>query len=163
MKTLSHTLNFIKRFTLRPLIGLLFIFSISSTFAQEKDITNPTQTLKIPFAIIEKVPVFPGCEEAEDQKACFNEKMMAHIKKHFVYPPEAIKMNIEGRVNVMFTISAEGKIKDLRLRGPHALLENATREIINKIPLMVSGGQFKGAFVDCPYSFPVNYNLMATK
>ena len=80
-----------------------------------------------------------------------------------MYPTEAIKMNIGGRVNVMFTISEEGKIKDLRLREPNALPENTTREIINKIPLMVSGGQFKGAFVDCPYSFPVNYNLMDAK
>ena len=163
MKTLSHTLNFIKGSTLRPLLCLLFIFSVSSILAQEKDNRTSNQTLAIPFSVLDEVPVFPGCEDAKDKKACFNEKIMAHIRTHFVYPPEAVKMNIEGRVNVLFTISKEGAIKNLRIRGPHALLEDATREIINKIPPMVSGGQFKGAFVDCPYTLPVSYVLGVTK
>ena len=163
MKTITIPSKLLKKDALKPLLSVLFALLMTPAFGQTKEMDADTNPLKIPFAIIEKVPVFPGCEDAEDQKACFNEKMMAHIKKYFVYPPEAMKMNIEGRVNVMFTISAEGKIKDLKLRGPHALLENAAREIINKIPPMVSGGQFKGAFVDCPYSFPVNYTLMDAK
>ena len=163
MKTLSHALNFIKGSTLRPLLCLLFIFSVSSILAQEKDNTTHTQTLAIPFSVLDEVPVFPGCEDAEDQKACFNEKIMAHISTHFVYPPEAVKMNIEGRVNVLFTISKEGAIKNLRIRGPHELLENATKKIFDKLPQMVRAGQYKGAFVDCPYTLPVSYVLGVSK
>ena len=43
---------------------------------------------EMPFAIIEQIPMFPGCEGVAKSKQmdCFNEKMNAHIKKYFSYP-----------------------------------------------------------------------------
>ena len=52
----------------------------------------------VPFAIIENVPVFPGCENLsseEERKACFNRKVQEHVKKHFKYPPTALEMGIK--------------------------------------------------------------------
>ena len=45
--------------------------------------------VSIPFAVIEDVPVFPGCEKAKGAAAirdCFNEQMQKHIRKNFRYP-----------------------------------------------------------------------------
>ena len=45
----------------------------------------------IPFSEVDQVPIFPGCKDAEDLKACFNTAIQKHIRKHFRYPEEAQK------------------------------------------------------------------------
>ena len=44
------------------------------------------EDLDIPFAVIEDVPIFPGCEKESDKRACFNSMMQKHISKNFRYP-----------------------------------------------------------------------------
>jgi len=112
----------------------------------------------IPFAAIDKVPIFPGCEDAEDPRACFNEKMIRHISKNFNYPQEAQDLGIEGRVSVLFTIDAAGNIQDIKQRGPHRLLEDEVNRIISRLPKM-EPGQHQGKAVAVPYSIPVTFQL----
>ena len=50
----------------------------------------------VPFAVIDEVPIFPGCEDATDKKACFQEKMNEHIRKNFNYPIVAQEQGIQG-------------------------------------------------------------------
>ena len=61
----------------------------------------------VPFAVIENVPVFPGCERVAKTKRreCFQEKINIHIRKNFRYPVIAQEMGIQGRVYVNFIIS----------------------------------------------------------
>ncbi|WP_405410749.1 TonB family protein [Maribacter sp. Asnod1-A12] len=112
----------------------------------------------IPFAVVDEVPIFPGCEEADDKRACFNEKMQQHIGKHFNYPKAAVDANIEGRVSAMFLITPEGTIENIKMRGPDKLLEDEVERIINRLPEMTSG-KHKGKAVNVPYSIPVNFKL----
>jgi TonB family protein len=112
----------------------------------------------VPFAVIDEVPVFPGCEEAEDKRACFNEKITAHIMKHFNYPKEAEEKHIEGRVAVMFTIGKDGQIRDIKKRGPDPLLEAEVDRIISSLPKMQAGRQ-NGRAVDVPFSVPITFKL----
>ncbi|WP_445383207.1 TonB family protein [Robiginitalea sp. IMCC43444] len=112
----------------------------------------------VPFAVIDEVPVFPGCEEAEDKRACFNEKIMEHIMKHFSYPEEAEEKGIEGRVVVMFTIGKDGQIRDIKKRGPDPLLEAEVDRIISTLPKMQAGRQ-NGRAVDVPFSVPITFKL----
>ena len=47
---------------------------------EDVDVEEVEEDIVVPFAIIEYVPVFPGCESLETQaerKACFNEKSLA--------------------------------------------------------------------------------------
>ncbi len=60
--------------------------------------------IDVPFAVIEDVPIFPGCENEKDKRACFNSMMQKHIGKNFRYPEIAQEMGVQGRVNVMFVI-----------------------------------------------------------
>jgi len=48
----------------------------------------------VPFAVIEDVPVFPGCERVAKSKRrdCFQEKINIHIRKNFRYPEIAQEM-----------------------------------------------------------------------
>ena len=112
----------------------------------------------IPFAVVEEVPVFPGCEDAANPRACFQEKMQKHISKNFRYPEEAQKQGIQGRVAVMFTIDEEGNIIDIKKRGPDKILEDETVRIIEKLPQM-QPGKSGGKAVRVPFSIPITFKL----
>ncbi|WP_136467705.1 energy transducer TonB [Flagellimonas onchidii] len=116
------------------------------------------QDVKVPFGVIEEAPIFPGCENAEDKKRCFQDMMQTHIRKNFRYPQEAQVQGIQGRVNVIFTISKEGEITNFRMRGPHKLLEDEAKRIIDKLPRMQPGKQ-KGMTVEVPFSIPISFKL----
>src|SRR6056297_470085 len=113
---------------------------------------------EIPFGIIDEVPVFPGCEDAVDKKACFQEKIQAHIRKNFHYPEEAQELGVQGRVSSIFIIDTEGNIVDIRMKGPHELLENETGRILAKLPQM-QPGKHEGKAVKVPFSIPITFRL----
>ncbi len=112
----------------------------------------------VPFGMVDKVPVFPGCENEENRRACFNKMMQKHIRKNFRYPLKAQELGIQGRVNLIFTILENGKIADLRMRGPHKLLEDEAERIISKLPKM-KPGMHKGENVNVPFSIPITFKL----
>ena len=116
------------------------------------------EDIDVPFAVIEDVPVFPGCEGASDKRACFNEMMQKHIRKNFRYPEIAQEMGIQGRVSVMFTIQKDGSIGNIRLRGPDKNLEAEARRIIERLPKMTPGKQ-RGRAVRVPFSIPIMFKL----
>lgn len=113
---------------------------------------------EIPFAIIEEVPVFPGCENAEDKRSCFQEMVQKHVRRNFRYPEAAIERNQQGKVYVQFTVQKDGSIDELKLRGPHQVLENEAIRIISKLPQMTPGKQ-RGTAVKVPFSIPINFVL----
>ncbi len=112
----------------------------------------------VPFALVDKIPVFPGCGDEVNKRACFNTMMQEHISNNFNYPKEAQEKGIQGRVNIMFTIAKEGGIKNLRMRGPDQLLEEEARRIIMRLPDM-KPGRHKGKNVDVPFSIPISFRL----
>jgi len=125
---------------------------------EEVQVEEVDEDISVPFAVIEDVPVFPGCEGAKDKKACFQEKMQAHIVKNFRYPEIAQEMGIQGRVSVMFVIQKDGSIGDIRMRGPDKNLEAEALRIIEKLPKMTPGKQ-RGRAVKVPFSIPITFKL----
>nr|WP_299385012.1 energy transducer TonB [Allomuricauda sp.] len=113
---------------------------------------------EVSFIIIEDAPIFPGCENAEDKKLCFQQMMQKHIRKNFHYPEIAQEMGLQGRVNVIFTIQKDGSIDEVRMRGPHESLENEASRIISKLPKMTPGKQ-RGTPVKVPFSIPITFRL----
>lgn len=112
----------------------------------------------IPFSVVEEVPIFPGCEDAADPRACFQKNIQRHISKNFRYPEEAQKQGIQGRVSVMFTIDEQGNISNIRKRGPDKLLEDEVVRIIEKLPKMKPGKE-QGKAVRVPFSIPITFKL----
>jgi TonB family protein len=138
-------------------------YSVPITFKlpDEREIgtrKNDDGTVDVAFAIIEKVPVFPGCEDASDMRACFNEKLQQHIAKNFRYPQEAQEKDIQGRVNILFFIQEDGSIGDIKMRGPDKLLEDEAERIISLLPQMTPG-EHRGEKVRVPFSIPINFRL----
>lgn len=122
------------------------------------DFTKDPVDEVVPFAVIENVPVFPGCENESDKRACFQEMMQKHIRKNFRYPEIAQEMGLQGRVSLMFTIQKDGSIDEVRMRGPHEVLETEAARIISKLPTMTPGKQ-RGNPVKVPFSIPITFRL----
>jgi len=69
----------------------------------------------VPFAVMENVPVFPGCETMktnQEKRACFQKKVNQHVKKEFKYPPTALELGIQGKVYVQFVIDGNVYYRD---------------------------------------------------
>ncbi|MCG2462861.1 M56 family metallopeptidase [Flavobacteriaceae bacterium F89] len=112
----------------------------------------------VPFGQVEVPPVYPGCENATDQRACFNKMIIKHIMKNFDYPEEAQENGIQGRVAISFTIDQNGNITNIKKRGPDKLLEDEAVRLISKLPRMAPGKE-KGKAVDVPFSIPITFKL----
>ena len=117
---------------------------------------------EVPFAVIEDVPVFPGCEGVAKNKRldCFMEQMAKHIKKNQQYPERAMEDGIQGRVAVLFVIDKDGSITNVQVRGPKGgeLLEKEAKRVIEKLPKFKPGMQ-RGKPVKVKYSQPITFKL----
>lgn len=123
------------------------------------EVGEEEEELIVPFAIIENVPVFPGCENEKDnagRKACFQKKIQAHVVKEFTYPKTALELQIKGRVYVQFMIDSKGYVAGIRTRGPDPSLEKEAARIVASLPKMKPGMQ-RGHAVKVPYSIPINF------
>lgn len=127
---------------------------------EEVEVAEVEEDVEVPFAVIEQVPIFPGCTGSKDElKACFQEKMQEHLLKHFSYPDAALELDIQGRVFVFFVIDRNGKVAKIKSRGPDQLLEKESERIISLLPQMKPGKQRNKA-VTVPYSIPINFQLI---
>ena len=139
---------------------------IESTETNEEEIIEIVEVeeefddIDVPFAVIEDVPIFPGCEKVDksQRRDCFQEKMNKHIRKNFRYPEIAQEMGIQGRVYVNFIIAKDGKITNIRMRGPDKNLENEAQRIISRLPSMIPGKQ-RGRPVRVTFSIPITFRL----
>ncbi len=117
---------------------------------------------ELPFAVIEDIPLFPGCENVPKAKRmdCFNEQMNKHIKKHFSYPERAAEDGIQGRVSIQFVIDKQGNITNIQMRGPKGgqELEQEAKRIIEKLPKFTPGKQ-RGKPVKVKYGLPITFRL----
>ncbi|MDA9192865.1 energy transducer TonB [Flavobacteriaceae bacterium] len=118
------------------------------------------EDIDVPFAVIEDVPIFPGCERVakSQRRTCFQDQMNKHIRKNFRYPDIAQEMGIQGRVYVNFIIAKDGSITNIRMRGPDKNLENEAARIIGRLPKMTPGKQ-RGRAVRVPFSIPITFRL----
>jgi periplasmic protein TonB len=127
---------------------------------EEVEVMEEEMDIDIPFAIIEDVPLFPGCERVanSERRNCFQEKMNDHIRNNFRYPEIAQEMGIQGRVFVQFMIGKDGNISGIKTRGPDKNLEKEANRIIAKLPRMTPGAQ-RGRPVRVPFSIPIQFKL----
>ena len=124
------------------------------------EVEEEFEDVDVPFAVIEDVPIYPGCERVAKSKRrdCFQEQINKHIRKNFRYPEIAQEMGIQGRVYVNFVIDKDGGITSIRMRGPDKNLEKEAQRIISKLPRMTPGKQ-RGRAVRVPFSIPITFRL----
>ncbi|TDQ22876.1 M56 family metallopeptidase [Tenacibaculum caenipelagi] len=120
--------------------------------------TNYQDSEEVPFAMMDKVPTFPGC--AEGDKYCFHKSMSRFVQENF---DMSITKNLglsEGkkRIYVQFKISKQGKVIDVKARAPHPTLKQHAEEIMQKLPQM-QPGEKDGKIVSTGYVIPITLNV----
>ncbi|WP_299366323.1 energy transducer TonB [Winogradskyella sp.] len=119
---------------------------------------------EVPFAFIEKVPVYRGCDENmtnEELKNCMNDKVRDVISKNF-NQKLARKLKLSPgikRINVMFKVDKKGRVSEILARGPHPTLEKEAIRVIKKIPKLKKPGYQKGKPVIVPYAIPIVFRV----
>ena len=117
----------------------------------------------VPFAVIEEVPVFPGCEALklnEARKKCMSENINQFINQHFD-SSLGNQLGLEpgiSRIYVQFKINAEGKVEVMGTRASHPALEEEAKRVVNLLPEMTPGKQ-DGKEVGVLYSLPITFQV----
>lgn len=123
------------------------------------EVEEVEEDIEVAFAVIERVPTFPGCEGNNDElRACFQRKITEHLQKNFRHPEVAEELGITGKLFVFFLIDKNGKVTRIKSRGPDKVLETEAERIIGILPKMLPGKQ-RDKYVGVPYSIPINFKL----
>jgi periplasmic protein TonB len=94
------------------------------------------------FAVVESVPIFPGCEDAKDneeRKTCFQQKILVFVSRNFEFPEMAIT-NVEI------------------VRGVDPLLDDEAVRVVKKLPKLTPAKQ-RGKPVRMSFTLPINAKL----
>ena len=116
--------------------------------------------LPVPFAAIEKVPTYPGCEgDNEALKQCFRQRISAFVGENF-NTKLGKELGLEGRqrIAVQFKIDKSGNVIDVRARAQKPELEAEAVRVVGKLPQMQPGEQ-KGEKVGVLYSLPIVFEV----
>ena len=124
---------------------------------EEIEVEEVEEDIEVPFAVIENVPVYPGCEKGNNDKKrkCMSEKIMKFVQKKF-NTDLAGDLGLSGKqtIRVLFKIDKNGNVTGVRSRAPHPRLEKEAARVINMLPKMKPGKQ-RGKAVTVPYSLPI--------
>ncbi|SNR56287.1 energy transducer TonB [Lutibacter flavus] len=115
----------------------------------------------VPFAIIEDVPVYPGCKGSKAElRACLQEKITKHVNRKFNADLASDLGLAPGvkRIFVMFKIDKRGNIVDVMARAPHKRLQEEAIRVVNLLPKMTPGRQ-RGTPVGVKYSLPIAFKV----
>jgi beta-lactamase regulating signal transducer with metallopeptidase domain len=130
-----------------------------------KEIVMPRESINnstdVPFAIIEEVPVFPGCTGTRAQKAaCLNKSIQKFVVRNFnIELPKKIGLP-KGKKNiwVVFRIDDKGKVTNINARAPHPKLKEEAIRVASLLPKMIAGKQ-RGKAVGMKYTLPISFNV----
>jgi len=129
---------------------------------EEVEVEEVEEDISVPFAIIENVPVFPGCEGEKNNDArrkCMSDKIQKFVVKKF-NTEIAADNDLEGvlRVSMSFVVDKQGNVTNVRARAPHPALEKEAQRVVNLLPKMKPGKQ-RGKAVKVPFGFPIRFQV----
>jgi protein TonB len=128
---------------------------------EDIEIEEVEEEVEVPFAVIENVPVFPGCERGnnENKRKCTSEKIASFVQKKF-NTDLAGDLGLTGRqrISVIFNVDKSGNVTCVMARAPHPRLEKEAQRVINLLPKMQPGKQ-RGKAVIVTYSLPIIFQV----
>lgn len=154
-------------FVVPVIMGMLFYTSCSTN---KKVVTNlpskvtPIETVtdgaeNVPISAIQLSPIFPGCEESEDVKKCFDKSIYKFVAKN-MDTEIAEKLGLTGiqKMNAVFTIDVNGNIVDTEVKGDYEELKNEFVRVIKALPVMEPGSQ-NGKKCNTLYQLPLVFRV----
>jgi protein TonB len=108
---------------------------------------HPTANDEQPFDYVEKMPVFPGGQEA----------MYKFIYENLKYPDLAKQNMISGQVILQFVISSDGTVNNAKVvRGIGGGCNEEALRVINAMPAWTPGTH-NGRAVPVKFTFPIKF------
>lgn len=177
-KSKSKNIAKFKYLMLLPLILLMLIYvSCDVKVAEENEVAevkkdnsevkvaianDEKHLVAVPFAIIEQVPTYPGCESLtsnEEQKKCMSSKIDEFVRENFnIKMAKELELNGINRIIVQFKIAENGEIADVKARASHPKLEEEAKRVVKSLPTMTPGKQ-RGKAVGVMYSLPIVFQV----
>ena len=128
---------------------------------EEIEVEEVVEDVEVPFAVIENVPEYPGCERGSnaEKRKCMSDKIAKFVQRKF-NTDLAGDLGLSGRqrISVIFKIDKNGYVTGVRSRAPHPRLEKEAARVINMLPKMKPGKQ-RGKPVIVPYSLPITFQV----
>ncbi len=127
-----------------------------------EEVEEEEEIADVPFAVIEDVPIYPGCEDMPNndaRKSCMADNVMKFIQQKFD-TELANELGLEGRqrISVQFKIDKHGNVVNVRARAPHKRLEQEAVEVVRSLPKMIPGKQ-RGKPVGVLYALPILFQI----
>ena len=113
---------------------------------EDVEVEEVIEDVEVPFAVIENVPEYPGCERGSnaDKRKCMSDKIAKFVQRKF-------NTDLAGDLG----LSGRQRISS---RAPHPRLEKEAARVINMLPKMKPGRQ-RGKPVIVPYSLPITFQV----
>jgi protein TonB len=129
---------------------------------EDVEVEEVDEDISVPFAIIENVPVFPGCEREKNNDArrkCMSDKIQQFVSKKF-NTDIAADNSLEGvmKISIGFVVDKTGNVINVRARAPHPALEKEAQRVVGLLPKMQPGKQ-RGKAVKVPFGFPIRFQV----
>ncbi|MDA0317601.1 MAG: energy transducer TonB [Bacteroidetes bacterium] len=128
---------------------------------EDIEVEEVVEDVEVPFAVIENVPEYPGCERGTnaEKRKCMSDKIAKFVQRKF-NTDLAGDLGLTGRqrISVIFKIDKNGNVTGVRSRAPHPRLEKEAARVINMLPKMKPGRQ-RGKPVIVPYSLPITFQV----
>jgi protein TonB len=113
--------------------AILFLSLMLTSFSWSAKDTLSQKSEEKPYMIVGQMPQFPGGKLA----------LRRYINDNLTYPFEALKHNIQGKVNVEFVVEKDGTLTQIRTVGTklgYGLEEQAVK-IFHAMPKWIPGKQ----------------------
>lgn len=131
--------------TIKLFIAVAVLFTAVLCQAQNKENKSKDGV----YQQVEVMPEYPGGETA----------LMNDLIGAIIYPEEARKNGIQGKVYVTFVVDEQGKVTNAKIeRGIEASLDQESLRVVNGLKTW-NPGKEKGKVVKVAYTIPINYAL----
>lgn len=132
------------------LIIALMLTGLTSFAQDDVKVKGNTVTMK------ETAPVWKGCEDNADKKACFNKMLMQHIKENIKYSKNDKGEWIRGKAVVSMKVNEEGKVVVNSVDSKYPELKKEAKRLMEAIPPMTPG-KLGGKPKAIKYTIPLNF------
>ena len=146
--------------------ALLLITFIILGACQDESLDLQVSEVEIPTEIeIVEIPDIQFEDEiflVVEERASFKGGTTAwaeHVKENFVYPKQARRMGIEGRVFLSFIVNKQGQVSDIQIaKGIGAGCDKAAVKLLEASPNWLAGKQ-RGREVNSRMSVAITFKL----
>ncbi|MBX2829411.1 MAG: hypothetical protein KTR22_14685 [Flavobacteriaceae bacterium] len=136
-------------------LGLLFsLFYLQNSYSQQ--IETPPLEARVPFSIVEKTPIYPGCKNntTVENKICTRDAIHDFLKLHF---NKNLLRPRHKKVGIHFLITKSGDLAEISAANSSRYLEKEIIRIVSLLPKM-EPGEHRGKQVGVLFGTILDYS-----